>query len=104
MNKHIAATLFLSVLSGPCLAATSSVDQHNLSFDKTDMTVNKGDIVMFSNSDNTSHNILINGEGISINGGLQQPGQSFSAPFIKSGTFQVSCAIHPKMKLTVHVQ
>jgi len=103
MTKRIALALVFSAIAGSCQAATVSVDQKGLSFDKTDLTVNKGDIVSFNNSDNTSHNILITGEGTSINGGLQQPGQSFMAPFIKSGTFQVTCAIHPKMKLTVHV-
>lgn len=103
MMKRIAAALAICAVGGTCQAATVSVDQHNLSFDETDLTVNKGDIVAFNNGDNTSHNILISGDGLSLNGGLQQPGQTFSAPFIKSGTFQVTCAIHPKMKLTIHV-
>ncbi|MGZ5934837.1 MAG: cupredoxin domain-containing protein [Rhizomicrobium sp.] len=103
MMKRIAAALAICTVAGTCQAATVSVDQHNLSFDKADLTVNKGDIVAFNNGDNTSHNILISGDGLSLNGGLQQPGQTFSAPFIKSGTFQVTCAIHPKMKLTIHV-
>jgi plastocyanin len=104
MRKSAAIALLLTTLSEPCVAGSASIDQHNLSFDKADLMVSKGDIVTFNNSDNTSHNILITGDGVSINGGLQQPGQGFSAPFIKPGTFQVTCAIHPKMKLTVHVQ
>jgi plastocyanin len=104
MMKRIAIALTFSVIGGTCQAGTVSVDQKSLSFDKTDLTVGKGDIVSFNNSDNTSHNILISGEGTSVNGGLQQPGQSFAAPFIKPGTFQVTCAIHPKMKMTIHVQ
>jgi len=104
MMKRFALALALCTVAGTCQAATVSVDQKGLSFDKADVTVNKGDIVSFNNDDSTSHNILITGDGTSINGGLQQPGQNFSAPFIKSGTFQVTCAIHPKMKLTVHVQ
>ena len=104
MLKRIALTLVLCTIGGTCQAGTVSVDQKGLSFDKADLAVNKGDIVSFNNSDNTSHNILISGEGTSVNGGLQQPGQTFAAPFIKSGTFQVTCAIHPKMKMTVQVQ
>ena len=104
MRKSVPAALLLTLLGGPCFAATTSVDQHNLSFDKSDLSISKGDVVTFNNGDTTSHNILISGDGVSINGGLQQPGQSFSAPFVKTGTFQVTCAIHPKMKLTVHVQ
>lgn len=103
MIKRISAGLLLCVVSSACEAATVVVDQHNIAFDKSELTVAKGDIVTFNNSDNTSHNIMISGDGVSLNGGLQQPGQGFSAPFVKSGTFQVSCAIHPKMKLTIHV-
>jgi plastocyanin len=104
MKTPIKTALLFLALTGTCQAATVAVDQHNLSFDKSDLSIIKGDIVTFNNSDNTSHNILISGDGVSLNGGLQQPGQSFSAPFIKTGTFEVTCAIHPKMKLTVHVQ
>jgi plastocyanin len=104
MMKRFALALVLAAISGSCQAATVTVDQKGLSFDKSDVTLNKGDILSFNNSDSTSHNILVTGDGTSINGGLQQPGQNFSAPFIKPGTFQVTCAIHPKMKLTVHVQ
>ena len=104
MNKFVVVAASLIAFGGPCLAGTASVDQHNLAFDKSDLSINKGDIVTFNNGDSTSHNILIMGDGVTLNGGLQQPGQSFSAPFIKSGTFQVTCAIHPKMKLTIHVQ
>ena len=103
MLKKIAAALLLSLIGTACQAATVSVDQKNLSFDKSDLSINKGDIVAFNNSDTTSHNIVVSGDGLSLNGGLQQPGQTFSAPFLKSGTFQAACAIHPKMKLTIHV-
>jgi hypothetical protein len=44
------------------------------------------------------------GEGVSLNGGLQQPGAEFKVPFVKPGTYQVSCGIHPKMKLSVTVK
>jgi cytochrome c peroxidase len=58
-------------------------------------------VVVFVNDDRTAHNITVTGEGLALNGGLQQPGAEFKVPFAKPGTYQVSCGIHPKMKLSV---
>jgi plastocyanin len=98
-----------------CLAATMIVTsslagdsvwvgQQGLRFSSAELTVTKGQVVIFMNNDTTSHNIMVVGEGLSINGGLQSPGAEFRMPFIKAGTYAVSCGIHPKMKLTVTVK
>jgi plastocyanin len=91
-------------ISGICWAATIAVDQKNIAFSVSRLVVNRGDTVTFTNSDPTSHNLLITGGGLTIDSGLQRPGVAFKAPFMKSGTYQVTCAIHPKMTLTVVVQ
>lgn len=83
--------------------ATINVDQKGLMFSSASLTVNKGDVVSFNNNDSTSHNILVTGNGVSLNSGLQSPGVIFKAPFLKPGTYQVTCGIHPKMKMTVTV-
>jgi len=83
--------------------ATINVDQKGLAFSAASLTVSKGDVVSFNNNDSTSHNILVTGNGVSLNSGLQAPGVSFKAPFLKPGTYQVTCGIHPKMKMTVTV-
>ena len=57
-----------------------------------------------TNSDRPAHNILVKDGTTTVNSGLQQPGQPFELPFTKTGTFPVSCGIHPKMKLTVVVR
>ena len=106
-----AITLGLAVTAATVLTAAVAwaggmvtVDQKGLAFSTTALTVKKGDILSFNNSDNTSHNILITGAGINLNSGLQQPGVSFKAPMVKPGTYQVMCGIHPKMKMSVTVQ
>ena len=92
-------------VAGVCWAAASvTVDQKNIAFSLPSLTVKKGDTVVFTNSDQTSHNLLITGEGVTIDSGLQQPGVVFKAPFLKAGTYQVICGIHPKMKMSVVVQ
>jgi len=85
-------------------AGLINVDQKGLSFNTPVLTVKKGDIVNFNNSDTTSHNIIVTGNGLTLNSGLQQPGVTFKAPMMKQGTFQVTCGIHPKMKMTIVVQ
>jgi plastocyanin len=85
-------------------AAPVTVTQKGLQFSSSELTVSKGQVVVFVNDDRTSHNITVKGDGVSLNGGLQQPGGQFSVPFTKSGTYEVSCGIHPKMKLEVTVK
>ena len=98
-----------------CLAATMlvtsslagdsvTVEQQGLRFSSAELTVTKGQVVIFMNNDTTSHNIMVVGEGLSINGGLQSPGAEFRVPFSKAGTYAVSCGIHPKMRLTITVK
>jgi len=85
-------------------ATILTVDQKGMTFSTSQLTVKKGDIVSFTNNDSTSHNILITGNGVSLNSGLQKPGVAFNAPFLKEGTYKVMCGIHPKMKMTVTVK
>jgi cytochrome c peroxidase len=109
MNRKIliaaAAAAILAAVAGVSWAAASAVvDQKGLAFSTAALTVAKGTIVEFNNSDSTPHNILITGPGTNIDGGLQQPGVSYKAPFLKAGVFDVVCGIHPKMHMTVTVQ
>jgi plastocyanin len=85
-------------------ASTLIVDQKNLKFSVRELKIAKGDSVEFTNSDDTSHNITITGQGFTANSGLQAPGQPFKAPFVKAGTYKVSCGIHPNMRMTVVVE
>jgi plastocyanin len=85
-------------------AAPITVTQKGLQFSSADLSVSKGQVVVFQNDDRTAHNITVSGEGVNLNGGLQPPGAEFRVPFAKPGTYAVSCGIHPKMKLSVTVK
>ncbi|HYE45641.1 MAG TPA: cupredoxin domain-containing protein [Caulobacter sp.] len=98
-----ALSMTTALATGAWAAGMVNVDQKGLAFSAPALTVKKGVVLNFSNSDTTSHNILITGAGVSLNSGLQQPGVSFKAPMVKPGTYQVMCGIHPKMKMTVTV-
>lgn len=91
-------------LAGAAWAGTLTVDQKDLKFSVRELKIAKGDSIEFTNSDDTSHNITITGAGFTANSGLQKPGQPFKAPFVKTGTYKVSCRIHPNMRMTVVVE
>jgi plastocyanin len=98
----LCAGLFLA--NSASAATTVTVDQKNLKFSIPMLKISKGDSVEFKNSDDTSHNITIKGDGFSANSGLQAPGQPFKAPMVKAGTYKVTCGIHPNMKMTIVVE
>jgi plastocyanin len=82
----------------------SKVDQSALQFSQQTVKLKRGETLMFSNSDRTSHNITVSGGSMNFDGGLQRPGQDLEVPFTAAGTFQVTCGIHPKMAMTVQVE
>ena len=105
--KHVKGILTVAAIIAAVsvrAAAPITVTQKGLQFSSTELSVGKGQVVTFVNDDRTTHNITVKGDGVNLNGGLQQPGGQFSVPFSKPGTYEVSCGIHPKMKLEVTVK
>lgn len=104
LGKILLPATAAAVIGSACwAAAVVTVDQKHLAFSTARLAVTKGSVVAFLNSDNISHNILIHGNGVNVSSGLQRPGVAFRAPFEKSGTYQIGCGIHPKMKMSVVV-
>ena len=81
-----------------------TVTQKGLSFSSADLTLAKGQAIVFLNDDRTAHNVTVSGEGTKVNGGLQPPGGTVKIPFPKPGIYAVTCGIHPKMKMSVTVK
>ena len=104
--KKFGFMILAAVLAVSAVRADSplTVTQKGLQFSVEELSVKRGQVVVFVNDDRTAHNITVTGEGVKLNGGLQQPGAEFKVPFTKPGTYQVSCGIHPKMKLSITVQ
>ena len=80
------------------------VDQQKLQFSEPMLTIKKGEKVRFTNSDRTAHNIMVESGSMAHDSGLQQPGEPTEVPFTKAGTYKISCAIHPKMTMTITVR
>ena len=96
----IAAAFFATV---GMAADVVTVTQKGLVFTPGELSITKGQTVEFVNDDATAHNILISGDGVTFNGGLQPAGGKVKYAFTKPGTYTVGCGIHPKMKLAITV-
>ena len=102
-RKHLITIAALLFGAAGMAAEPATVSQKGLSFTPAEMTIAKGQSVEFVNYDTTAHNIMVTGDGVSFNGGLQPAGGHVKYTFTKSGTYAVACGIHPKMKLTITV-
>ena len=87
----------------PLLAADHEIVQTNRSFSKSEINIKVGDQLVFKNDDEVTHNVYSMSPGMGFDLKRQAPGASSTVPFMKEGTAEVQCSIHPKMKLLVHV-
>ena len=66
-----------------------------------EITINRGDSLTFTNQDDFIHQVYVSGL---FDTDEKAPGQKLTESFPQTGTFEVRCHIHPKMKLVVHVK
>ena len=80
------------------------VSQKGRAFQPGSLAVARGDTVMIVNDDSDLlHHVFIEADNFSFDSGDQEPGSRTPVTFTQTGTFQVLCGIHPKMKLVVRV-
>ena len=104
MRTFIITAIALWALSTPAMAAEHVVDQKDLSFSQTEMSIAVGDKIKFKNSDRTAHHIWTKDNGVNISSQTLKTGEAYEVKFNTAGTYTVKCHIHPKMKLTVVVK
>jgi len=81
------------------------VSQKGRQFRPDEMTIKKGEAVLIVNDDaDLRHHAYVDSDTFNFDSGDQEPGSRTSIKFSVAGNFEVLCAIHPKMKLTVHVK
>ena len=81
-----------------------TIVQKGRQFRPAEITIAKGDSLTVTNDDDFIHQIYVAGPGFSFDSDEREPGQNITQAFTASGTFEVRCHIHPKMKLVVHVK
>ncbi len=103
------ARLGVLLLAGLLLAPQARAGEHAVSqkqkeFQPSELSVEVGDEVVFLNDDEISHNVFSRSEGAKFNLKIQRPGEHKRQRFQEPGEVVIRCAIHPKMKMTVHVK
>ena len=98
------AALLMIAKVGLSLGDEIKVNQANKAFDPGAVTVKTGDTVDFANGDTVAHNVYTRGTPQDFSLGVIKPGDDKKVTFSTPGTYEVKCAIHPGMKMTVTVQ
>jgi len=99
--------LVLETLGGTPVATAGTppeVGQRGKRFSVAQVSLRAGQTLIVNNDDTREHNVRYERDGREYNSGIQEPGQSVTVPFAETGTYQVFCGIHPKMKLRVEVE
>jgi plastocyanin len=105
----------LAVLAGAALIVTAgtlvgvalspyAISQKGRQFHPGEINIKRGETLEIVNDDgDLLHHAYIDSPKLSFDSGDQQPGSRTDITFPASGDFEVLCAIHPKMRLVVHV-
>jgi plastocyanin len=94
------------LVAAPAFAADEAhtIVQKGRAFRPGEVTINRGESLTFTNEDDFIHQIYSQGPGFTFDTDEKNPGENITETFTASGTFEVHCHIHPKMKLVVHVR
>jgi plastocyanin len=77
-----------------------TIIQKGRRFSVPEVTIRRDESLTFTNNDEFIHQIYSQDL---FDSDERLPGQNLSEVFARTGTFEVRCHIHPKMKLVVHV-
>lgn len=103
----IAAAWLLTALGTLGVVAQSQlvISQKGREFRPGTITIKRGDSVQVVNDDlDLRHHAYVDSDTFKYDSGDQEPGSKTKIAFPVAGDFDVLCAIHPKMKLVVHVK
>jgi plastocyanin len=93
-----------AALAGSALA-DYSISQKGREFHPGEIAIKRGETIQIVNDDgDLLHHAYIDSPKFSFDSGDQKPGSVTPITFTVAGDFDVLCAIHPKMKLIVHVK
>jgi plastocyanin len=102
MRVRLAIILLVTTATGAFAAdAAHTIVQSGRTFRPGEVTIARGESLTFTNDDDFIHQVYSEGQ---FDSEEKAPGENLTESFTQSGTFQVRCHIHPKMKLTVRVK
>jgi plastocyanin len=109
-NLYVVTLLaLLSVVGGASWGASTSasyqVSQRGRDFQPNQINVQRGETVRIVNDDaDLLHHAYISSDKFNFDSNDMEPGTKVDIKFPVAGDFNVLCGIHPKMKLSVHVE
>ena len=81
------------------------VEQKGRMFNPGTLEIHKGDTVRIVNNDgDLLHHAYVASPAYNFDSGEQEPGGSVDIVFTQTGTYQILCGIHPKMRVDVTVK
>jgi plastocyanin len=105
MRKSVLAVALVAGVTGVLAQAKEHlIGQKNKAFSTGTLKVKVGDTVSFKNDDPFFHNIFSLSDGQNFDLGSFPQGQTRKHTFSKEGRIEVECAIHPEMKMVIHVE
>jgi plastocyanin len=102
----ISIAMLIAASAGMSVAAYASnhtIGQKGRMFSAAQVEIKRGDVVVFVNDDNVTHNISSSSAGNAFNLGSQAPGTSTPVLFTSVDEVEVRCLIHPRMQMTVKI-
>lgn len=104
-----AKALLISLIAFPAGVLAQSQDVITISQKKRKyapgaVTIKTGDKLRIVNDDIFLHHAFIDEETMTFDSGSMEEGETRDIEFTAAGSFQVRCAIHPKMRLDVTVE
>jgi plastocyanin len=104
-NNSSSAGTSTNASSSSQTPTSGTINIKNMIFTPSQISVQKGGTVTWTNNDNTTHTVVddLNNVG-GPNSGDIAPGSSYSFTFTKAGSYQYHCRIHPSMRGTIVVK
>lgn len=96
-----ALTLTIPAPAAWAADAAHTIVQQDRTFRPGEVTIAKGESLTFTNQDAFIHQIFVTGL---FDSEEKNRGENLTENFPQTGTFEVRCHIHPKMRLVVHVR
>ena len=102
LNNSLGNSPSVNTMSGNS-QQTYNVNIQNFAFSPQTLTISKGDKIVWTNNDPTTHTITSD-DGNELDSGLIPSGESYSHTFDNSGGFNYHCSIHTMMKGNIIVK
>ena len=92
------------VAGAPAAAVrTTEIGQKDRRFTPGAVLLRVGEALRIVNDDTRTHNVRLDGPGLSFSSDAQSPGDTVTVGFDRPGRFEAICGIHPEMRLSVEV-